>query len=343
MYSEHRRIGFDKVRVERLVAHHLLVVSEDSNNNALKILSDGSIEYDEASVNWHVWVTDDSDDNSRLLDELKNPNKINLLSDQEADDIYLQLARKELLKIFVMELETHRFDINSTDVSNLEIAIDHWLAFLTPAQIYAVIWRSVRHVNDERTKGTLGNYKYHLIHFIIKEGDYLITYLSDQGEEIKPYNFPRKVEKDLDTIIFFDQMIFLPNWFARKVPLSQGIVEMKNPRCLVGNTLEKISMQRITNLESIVAIVQDARWFKETDYGVVVNDGNVSWLFAEQLEVFNLMKAKGAVVNSHSRWLPEEFDYCINDFYSFRFIRHLLQALKNSTALNVTEDKSTMW
>lgn len=120
----------------------------------------------------------------------------------------------------------------------------------------------------------------------------------------------------------------MPNWFARKVPLSQGIVEMKNPRCLVGNTLEKISMQRITNLESIVAIVQDARWFKETDYGVVVNDGNVSWLFAEQLEVFNLMKAKGAVVNSHSRWLPEEFDYCINDFYSFRFIRHLLQALK---------------
>lgn len=204
---------YDDELINRMLKADTLVFSEDSEVDSFVFDRDQVTSVYTTKVNWHIWVSSDYYSDELLLEQLKNPGSSVMMNKTEIDSIYLGIVKKEIYKIFAWELTEHKFSLNkANDKIEIQESIDSWLMSYTPAQIRAIIWRGVRMANNSRTKETWGNFKYHPIHFVIHEAKFYVGSTVDSNRVIPNYTYPKDIERNLETDIFFNQIIEVPDW-----------------------------------------------------------------------------------------------------------------------------------
>lgn len=139
----------------------IIKISTQSPLNAFDNISfdEGGVSYFPNLVTWDVWVQNTSLSDDQLLATLKNPNKGSLVNNEEITALYTKIALTELKKIFNLELNRLQFNVrydNEKDI--IADALTRWSAKFSPAEIYYLIYISVRRANDKRTAGEWGNY-----------------------------------------------------------------------------------------------------------------------------------------------------------------------------------------
>ncbi|MBL1228289.1 hypothetical protein IW492_03455 [Enterococcus sp. BWB1-3] len=98
---------------------------------------------------------------------------------------------QELLKIFKFEMKKLGFFRELDDEEKVKMlcsAFDGWLKIYSPSKVYALLYKSIRDADNARTTGTIGNYRYHEIKFIIVLVDKMIIKYEQEGWEIKNYD-----------------------------------------------------------------------------------------------------------------------------------------------------------
>lgn len=122
------------------------------------------------------------------------------------------------------------------------------------------------------------------------------------------------------------------------VPASLGISD-GYVHTLTTWGVEVLNQQANSNFHRIKEIVKSGKWFSETDYGLVVNDGNVCELYAEQGDAYAFFKHQGYTSMSSTTWYkPENDPFFLTDFYSFAFLRRLRRALVIAGTKEISQD-----
>ncbi|WP_457951581.1 hypothetical protein [Lactiplantibacillus pentosus] len=338
----------EQLAFNRLVDQKLLAVSPYSDPAAFTIVNGVVHDYLPQKVNWTLMVTYFGGKVTELnslsmddaLNEFKHPNRLFKLDAEVADSIYWRLAKQELTRIFEYRLDEMKFTIkNDHEQMEIQQALGRWLTSYTPAQIWAIIWRAVANANESRTKGTWGNYMHHPISYILKRADWYFIHLCEEKSELPAYNFPADIEPQLTTKIFFSEILGKTDWFMRHVPASLGISD-SDVHTLTTWGVEALNQQASSDFHRIKEIVKSGKWFSETDYGLVVNDGDVCEIFGEQGDVYAFFKQRGYVSKSATTWYKgeESLSYYLTGFYSFAFIRRLRRALIAAETKEISQD-----
>ena len=322
--------------LEKLYTGGVLMPSPQSDFGAFTSFSfdKRTASFNLADVTWDVWVQNDSLTDELLLQALKNPNKGMIMSEVETADLHTHLVMTELKRLFYLELDRLRFEVR-TDAEQecISDALKRWSAQFLPSEIYYLIYISVRRANDKRTSGEWGNYKFHQIQFIIKTGDNFIVSYSHRHKPMQQFGYPtNKITPLLETRIFFEQMLIIPNWFNQMIPSDDGMRGLEPINSMTSPILDKMLDQRVDAVSTIAGIISDAKWFSIRNYGVVVNDGNVDWLYTDQLSAYGYAKQIETPENQNINWTVRiiiDGQHYIQDFYSFNFLIKLIRALND--------------
>ncbi|MCT4383100.1 hypothetical protein EFM34_07700 [Leuconostoc suionicum] len=101
------------------------------------------------------------DDKRNLFQELKNPKKLVVNSFQEYRKIWQHYVFAELHKLFIFQMSQFRIDKELDSINKKQqiyAAFDRWMEVYTPSQIYDIIYKSVRDVDNIRTLGKMCSY-----------------------------------------------------------------------------------------------------------------------------------------------------------------------------------------
>lgn len=312
--------------LKRLVDQGLIVVSENSPRTAFTKVNEEGYSYYLSKVNWDIWIKRDNTSEEDLLSILKNPNAgLQLYFDH--DDVinnYRKAVHVELEKLAKYQFSDLSLDFQKqSDLDKMHDAFDRWLISLSPAQIYDLLWLGVRRVNDSRTRGVWGNYRYHQTDLVIKVIDEIIATKASQSVTITPFDYPYQVTQDLRTKILFGQIEIIPDWFQKVIPSSPDLSFGLSPAS--DKSLDDVEKLLFDDTSKISGIIEDAEWFAVTDFGLVVFDGLVEWLFTDQVSLYHQTKK----TNTNENWWIQATMglYYIDDFYSTSFILQLYKAL----------------
>ncbi|MCT4443865.1 hypothetical protein EFO98_09075 [Lactiplantibacillus argentoratensis] len=337
----------EQLAFNRLIDQKLLAISPESDPAVFTLINGVVHDYLPEKVNWSLMVTYMGGNLSELnpismedaLDEFKHPSRLFNLDTAVIDSIYWRLVKQELTRIFEYRLDEMKFTIKSDrEKMDIQQALGRWMTSYTPAQIWAIIWRAVANANDSRTKGTWGNYIHHPISYIVKRADWYFIHLCEEKSELPAYVFPASVDPQLTTNIFFSEILGKTDWFMHHVPASLGISD-GYVHTLTTWGVEVLNQQANSNFHRIKEIVKSGKWFSETDYGLVVNDGNVCELYAEQGDAYAFFKHQGYTSMSSTTWYkPEDDPFFLTDFYSFAFLRRLRRALVIAGTKEISQD-----
>lgn len=325
IFAEHRNLDFKTGVLKKLTDKKILIVSSNSNIESFLQYDKDEIKYYLDKVNWNINVCMDGITEETLFNILKFPN-IGLqldFTENEVSTVYRKVVKKEMSKIVNYEFDELSLDISKkSDKEKMSDAIDRWLLNYSPAEVYGFIWQGVRNANTARTRNVWGNYVYHQTDFVIKLIDEIILN-KVKNNKIKPFNYPSALTESLVTKILFTQIMSLPDWFSKMVPYEDD--ERLDYSSV--KSLKNISKQIFTDNEAIKTIIENAVSFSIEDYGIVVFDGSVDWLFSDQVTIFNYFKND----DNDSEWLNTAMNnFYIDNFYSFSFLSNLQKALKDA-------------
>lgn len=329
--------------IEKLYTSGVLVLSPLSD---FDVFTDVSFDKQTAKFNltdvaWDVWVQSDLLSDDILLQTLTNPNKGMIMGEAETTNLHRHLVLNELKRLFYFELARLHFEVrNDAERECVSEALKRWSAQFHPSEIYYLIYISVRRANDKRTSGEWGNYKFHQIQFIVNTGDNFIMSYSHRHKPMQQFGYPtNRITPLLETRIFFEQMLIVPNWFNQTIPSEDGALGLEPINSLTSQVLDKMLDQREDAALKIPGIISDAKWFSIRICGVVINDGNVDWLYADQLTAYGYAKQIETTKNQNLNWTERiiiDGSYYIQGFYSFNFLIKLIRALKDGAIAEKT-------
>lgn len=287
--------------------------------------------YFPVSVNWTVEVKSAFLKEEELFEELKFPSASFANSQETIVDLWQEIVVKELFKLFEYQITELKFSYrHETDQQKVLDALKGWIKLFTPSQIYYLIWMAVRQADNDRTRGVWGNYQYHPIDFVIKKVNWLIQTRSNNNQPIESYNYPSKVTPMVLTNVFFNQIVRNSDWFIAKVPEKKAAELVTYAEVADGSFYDSLAKREEQTFDEIIT---GAEYYYITDYGIIVYDGNVEWLFSNEQILYQLSKQVGF----HPYFGENEHfyhrlntTYYINDIYSTSYLLQLTKALHGS-------------
>lgn len=278
--------GFTMNTLRDLIDKDLLKVSEKTPVEVFSEITDTSFSYRIAETFFSLNIVSERYSRVELFEKLRCLDDIEVENSKEYIHLWKSYVTQELLKIFRFEMNKLGFSRELEDEEKEKMlcnAFERWLQLYSPSQVYALLYKSIREADNARTTGTIGNYRYHEIKFIIVLVDKMIIKYEQEGWEIKSYDYPKQLELDIQTKLFFMNVIKEKNWFGSIIPdWSQVTFEKINmSNNIITNYseyIDKIECQKIDdNLETTLHM---ARYYYLMSYGLVIGDGNIECLFA---------------------------------------------------------------
>lgn len=278
-----------------LIQKKILRVSDQNDTEIFSNLKKDSLSYELNKSYLALNISSDLfDDKRNLFQELKNPKKLVVNSFQEYRKIWQHYVFAELHKLFIFQMSQFRIDKELDSINKKQqiyAAFDRWMEAYTPSQIYAIIYKSVRDVDNIRTLGKMGNYKFHEMKFVIKIADRMIVKYEKENWGIQHYDFPTSIEINLQTQIFFNTIVHEPNWFDSNLPgLNQNEV-------FVDNDIHYLKETECQHVDGFVhSTIDESIYYYIFTHGIVINDGNVEVLFTTKESLIsykNILNQKG--------------------------------------------------
>lgn len=317
-------------KIEILSDKGILSVSPASDLNAFVVGDNFPSTYYPLLVKWCLQVESNNVDNDRtLLDFLKYPNSSIVRQENDLDKIWKEIAVNELIRLFDFQLKEFKFAYkHNTDGDKVSNAITRWLELYSPSQVYSLFWMAVRQSDNARTTQKWGKFEYHHIDFILKKIDDIIRYKLNKGQKIDSYGYPNKVSTTLFTKVFFDQIALIPDWFSKNIPKENQHIPKKS-----FNQIE--FYESLLNREEQImdCLISGINYYYITNYGIIVNDGLVDWLFADEKTLYNISKVVGESETSGENkefYFNLDLPYYINDIYSTSYLMKLIRMLESS-------------
>ncbi|MBC2328538.1 hypothetical protein [Listeria swaminathanii] len=287
--------GFTMDTLRDLIDKDILKVSDQTSIEAFSNITDTNFSYRVDETLFKLNIVSNRYNGKEMFERLKYLDDIEIVNTREYIRLWTDYVIHELLKIFRFEMKklgfTRELDVEEKEKTFCN-ALDSWLELYSPSQVYALIYKSIRDADNARTTGTIGNYRYHEIKFIIVLVDKMITKYEQEGWEIKNYDYPSQLEIDIKTKLFFMKVIKEKNWFGTIIPEWNQVTFEKNSttNTIVTNYseyIDKLECQRMD--ENIDITLHMARYYYFMPYGIVIDDGNIECLFATSKDLVDYL------------------------------------------------------
>lgn len=213
--------GFTKDTLRDLIDKNILKVSEQTPIEVFSNITDTKFSYTVDETLFSLNIVSQHYSRKEFFEKLKYLNDVEVENSREYIHLWKSYVIQELLKIFRFEMKKLGFYRELDDEEKEKMlcnAFDRWLKLYSPSQIYALLYKSIRDADNSRTTGTIGNYRYHEIKFIIVLVDKMIIKYEQERWEIKNYDYPNQLELDIQTQLFFMNVIKEKNWFCTIIP-----------------------------------------------------------------------------------------------------------------------------
>ncbi|WP_369670586.1 hypothetical protein [Enterococcus lactis] len=287
--------GFTMETLRDLIDKDILKVSEQTPIEVFSNITDTSFSYKVDETLFSLNITNECYSRKELFEKLKYLDDIEIENSREYIHLWKSYVIQELLKIFKFEMKKLGFPKeldNEEKEKMLYNAFDGWLKLYTPSQVYALLYKSIRDADNARTTGTIGNYRYHEIRFVIVLVDKMIIKYEQEGWEIKNYDYPNQLELNIQTKLFFMNVIKEKNWFNIIIPDWNQVTFEKisishNVVTNYSEYIEKLECQKFD--DNIDITLHMARYYYLIPYGVVIYDGNVECLFATSKDLVDYL------------------------------------------------------
>ncbi|WP_319956416.1 hypothetical protein [Gracilibacillus pellucidus] len=275
------------------------------------------------------------------MDTLKHPNFSIVKSKESFYNMWADIVLQELKRIIYAEIVEFRFSFkHDTDEPKIEDHIIRLLELYSPGQIYCLFWMAIRQADNNRTSGTWGNYTYHHIDFILKKVEETESKKQKMNEPIKSFDYPRNLNTTLLTNIFFQEVARESNWFDNRIP-GKELVGLHDKKIPFYDDLKDREVQTFNGLG-----IMEINYYYFTSYGVVINDGLVDWLFADEKTLYSIAQQvgfSGTEDVSESAYLHLNVPYYIHEIYSTRYLLSLVQFLVDSEYEQYLPPKDAMY
>ncbi|KAF1302466.1 hypothetical protein, partial [Candidatus Enterococcus willemsii] len=284
--------------IKRLANKRIIVVSSESKIEAFPMEEDFPRSYYITRVEWKLNIKfPENMEKDNILDFLKYPNASIVSEERESNYLWRLMAIGELIRLVKWQMEEFNFTFKiDTDNDKFKDLFNRLLENLTPAQIYALIWSSVRKADNLRTSNKWGNYRYRHVDFIIKIIDETNMKKFNSGIDLKPYDYPYQMIVTLSAKILFEQILLKVDWFTTKIPNLDG----ENTSMIINFYEELEAREESIFLNKSMPI----DYYYLTDFGIVIFDGAVSKLFSDEKTLYKI-----------SKFIKREDEYPDEEFY----------------------------
>ncbi|MER2174984.1 MAG: hypothetical protein ABS911_09915 [Carnobacterium sp.] len=340
MYSEVNNNFSDSVLSE-LLDKNLLEISDQNSIDIFSNITESSFSYNRQESYLSLNIYDEHYDKEELFELLRTGTGIEIKDVEELVSIWREFAKKELYKLFKFQMKELKFtrELDHTEKEKKILnAFDRWLEFYSPSQIYAILYKVIRDADNIRTSGKMGNYSYNEIAFIEKLADQMIIKYEKEEWEIKSYNYPFKLEVDLQTAIFFSKVAKEKNWFNEIAPTSEKVIkeEIDDNMTIVKNYSEYINEIEIQKGDAfLTSTLEDAVYYYLSPIGLIIHDSNIECLFATRkslVDYATFLETNGKIDNNiKAATIEEKISYnsgfYVNGSYSSQLIYHAISKL----------------
>lgn len=345
--------GFTLDTLRDLIDKDILKVSEQTPIEVFSKVTDTNFSYTLDETLFSLNIVSENYSRKEFFEKLKYLDDIEIENSREYIRLWKSYVIRELVKIFRFEMEKLGFSRELDDEEKEKMlynAFDRWLKLYSPSQIYALLYKSIRDADNARTTGTIGNYRYHEIKFIIVLVDKMIIKYEQEGWEIKNYDYPNQLELDIQTKLFFMNVIKEKNWFGTIIPdWNQVTFEKISTRySIIMNYTEYINEVELQKIDDFLEItLQTAEYYYLMPYGLVVNDGLVECLFATSKDLMgylDVLKESGLVKNEYDSesvetQISHSSNFYANGSYSSSLIYLAIKTLIENKVLTINEWK----
>lgn len=275
-----------------LLDKNLLKISEKNSLDVFSDITETSFSYSPQKVYSSINIENEDGYNEKTFELLKNANEIAVNNDTELILLWREFVKKELFKLFKFKMEESKFTKELEDTERgkkIWNAFDRWLELYSPSQIYAILYKVIKDADNIRTSGNMGNFKYNEIAFIEKLADQMIIKYEKENWGIKSYNFPYKVELNIQTAIFFSKIVKEKNWFNKLVPGPKKVMPEGIDTDI---SLVKKYSDYSTNIETqefdkfFISAINEAEYYYLNQWGLVIYDSYVTCLFATRQSLY---------------------------------------------------------
>lgn len=297
-------IGFTLGLLRDLIDKDILKISKKTPIEVFSEITDTNFSYGVDEALFSLNIVSERYSKVEIFEKLKYLDDVEIENSKEYIHLWKSYVNKELLKIFIFEMNKLGFsrELDKEEKEKMLCnAFDRWLKLYSPAQVYALLYKSIRDADNARTTGAIGNYKYHEIKFIIILVDKMIIKYEKEGWEVKSYDYPNQLELDIQTKLFFVNVIKEKNWFGSIIPdWSQVTFERISTRySIIRNYAEYIDKLELQKIDDFLGIeIQTAEYYYLMPYGLVINNGMIDCLFATSKDLvgyLDILKESGRV------------------------------------------------
>lgn len=331
--------------IDDFVNRRILKISKQNSLDVYSNITDNRFKYNSREVYLLLNIISNKGlSEEELFEELKYANNLEVESSEEICLLWRKIIYEELYKIFVLLMKNSKFTRELGDQkkeSKLYNAFDKWIENYTPSQIYAILYRSIKEADNKRTSGYMGNYRFNEISFIVKLGDEMIMRYEKEDWKIQHYNYPKQLEINIQTKIFFSKVIKYPNWFDSKINVD---LQMKssnmNDECNVIRNYSNYIKEKEANVfdERIISTLKNAVYYSVNCFGVVIFDGLVNCLFATKKDLWDYHENLVEAGNIKNKWTNESVEnqiskgshFYVENSYAQRIIYLIISELSNS-------------
>ncbi|MGM0125388.1 hypothetical protein IGI37_002787 [Enterococcus sp. AZ194] len=301
--------------VRDLIKKDILKISKQNSLSIFSNIKDSGFSYNIEKVLLSLnIVSDEISSENELFEEIKYFNKPKFNSVDEKRLLWKKIVYKELYKMFVLLMENSKFTRELGDQkkeAKLYNAFDKWIENYTPSQIYAILYKSIKEADNKRTSGYMGNFRFNEISFIIKLSDEMIVKYEKENWAIRHYNYPKQLEINLQTKIFFSKVIKFPNWFDSKIFTNSQleIMVVEDEERVVRNYSNYIKKREVNALDNhVISTLRSAVYYSVNYYGVVIYDGLVNCLFATKKDLWDNRENLVEAGNIKDEWTKESVE-----------------------------------
>lgn len=319
---------FEKVEaLNRLYKKGIISVSPYSDIAAFPMDENFPNTFYLGGVKWKINLEQTNIENEQFINLLKYPDSFIQASNEEINFVWRDIVIHELIRLFKYQVDEFRFsNVNEEEEEKLISLFIRLSKVLVPSQIYSIIWLSFRKANDRRTRNTWGNYKFHQIDFIIKIIEETAIQKSREDVPILKYEYPYQMNATLYTKIFFEQLLSEFNWFDLKIPYIYKQTSDKE----LENFYEKLKGREISFFDEKDIKVE---YYYLTNFGVVIFDGNVEWLFSNEETLHKMskfLKIKDNILEDNNPYCELDIPFYIKGAYSLSYLLRLIIYLREN-------------
>lgn len=315
-------------KLKQLSEKKIISVSPTSKIDSFKNNEKFPSVYYPMLVSWRLnLVADHVKDEETFFMFLKYPNYSIVSSKKELNEIWMEIVKQELFRFVVSEVEEYRFSVShDTDKEKLEDYIIRLLEQYNPGQIYCLFWMGIRQADNNRTTGVWGNYRYHQIDFIMKKVEEIEIKKRRDKEIIKTYDYPKTMNSILFTKVFFQEIAMETDWFSKMVPKVEPVTLEEESKVFYDKLITREN-QTFKELEAEVV------YYYFTSYGVVINDGNLDWLFTDEKTINHIaqkVEFYDFEIDFENWYSYLSIPYYMNGLYSTKYVLGLIKFLISS-------------